>query len=227
MHDIVNREALIAAAPRSLWQRSRRLLLMIGVPLLLALVGGYFWLTSGRSVSTDNSYVQQDKVSISADVTGRVLTVNVRESQPVKRGDILFTIDPETFRIPLAEREAALASARQQAAQATTNVSGKGADLSGRRDAVTYAQLDFERQASLLKEGFTTRARYQQADLALQQAKSALASAQADLANAQAGVARGPVESQPIVMAARAARDRAALDLRRPSVRAPADRIAS
>jgi membrane fusion protein (multidrug efflux system) len=227
MHDIVDREALIAAAPRSLWQRSRRLLLMIGVPLLLIAVGGYFWLTSGRSVSTDNSYVQQDKVSISADVTGRVLTVNVRESQPVKRGDVLFTIDPETFRITLAEREAALASARQQAAQATTNVSGKGADLSGRRDAVNYAQLDFARQAALLKEGFTTRARYQQADLALQQAKSALASAQADLANAQAGVARGPVESQPIVMAARAARDRAALDLRRTSVRAPADGIAS
>lgn len=216
-----------APAPRTFWQRARRPLLMIVVPLLLLAGGGYLWLTSGRSVSTDNSYVQQDKVSISADITGRVVAVNVRESQAVKRGQVLFTLDPEPFRITLAEREAALATARQQAAQATTSVTGKGADLSGRRDAVKYAELDFARQAKLLTDGFTTRARYQQADLALQQARSALASAQADLANAQAGVATGPVDRQPVVMAARAARDRAALDLRRTVVRAPSDGVAS
>ena len=217
----------VVAPSRSLWTRLRRPLLMIVVPLLLVAVGGYFWLTSGRSVSTDNSYVQQDKVSISADVTGRVIAVNVRESQRVKKGDVLFTLDPEPFRITLEEREAALATARQQAAQAGTSVTGKGADLAGKRDAVNYAQLDFARQAQLLKDGFTTRARYQQADLALQQARSALASAGADLANARAAVASGPVDRQPVVMAARAARDRAALDLRRTVIHAPADGIAS
>ena len=227
MHDIIDRDSIVAAPPRTFWQRFRRPVLMVALPLLLLGVGGYFWLTSGRSVSTDNSYVQQDKVSISADVTGRVLAVNIRESQVVRRGDVLFTIDPENFRIVLAEREAALATARQQAAQAGSAVTGKGADLAGRRDAVSYAKLDFGRQQQLLKEGFTTRARFQQADLALQQANSALASAQADLTNAQAAVARGPIDAQPVVMAARAARDRAALDLRRTSVRAPADGIAS
>ena len=217
----------IVAPPRTRWQRLRRPLLMIVLPLLLLLGGGYVWLTSGRSVSTDNSYVQQDKVSISADVTGRVIAVNVRESQPVKRGDVLFSLDPEPFRIVLAEREAALATARQQAAQAGTNVTGKGADMAGKRDAVKFAELDFARQAQLLKDGFTTRARYQQAELALQQAHSGYDSAQADLANARAMVLHGSVEAQPVVMAARAARDRAALDLRRTVVHAPADGIAS
>ena len=218
----------VVAPPRaSLWQRFRRPLLMIALPLLLLIGGGYLWLTSGRSVSTDNSYVQQDKVSISADVTGRVTAVNVHESQRVKRGDVLFTLDQEPFRIVLEEREAALAQARQQAAQLGTTVTGKGADLAGRRDAVNYAQLDFARQQQLLKEGFTTRARFQQADLALQQARSAYASAQADLANARAMVSRGAASAQPLVMAAQAARDRAALDLRRTVIRAPADGIAS
>ena len=228
MHARTPAADLVVETPRvPLWQRLRRPLLMIVVPLLLVIGGAYLWLTSGRSVSTDNSYVQQDKVSISADVTGRVATVNVHESQPVKRGDVLFTLDPEPFRIALAEREASLAQARQLATQNGTSVTGKGADLSGRRDAVNYAQLDFARQEQLLKAGFTTRARYQQADLALQQARSAYASAQADLANARAMVSSGSTEAQPVVMAARAARDRAALDLRRTVIHAPADGIAS
>ena len=217
----------IVAAPRSRWQRARRLALYIVVPLLLLAGAGYAWLTSGRAVSTDNAYLQQDKVSISADVTGRVVAVMVRESQRVRRGDVLFTLDPEPFRIALAEREAALAQARQTATQAGTGVAGKGADLAGRRDAVSYANLDFARQAQLLKDGFTTRARYQQAQLALQQARAALASAEADLANARAMVAVGPLARQPVVMAAQAARDRAALDLRRTTIRAPADGLAS
>ena len=228
MHDRVDPRTLTALEPRqSRWQRWRRPLLMGIVPLLLIAVGAYFYLTGGRSVSTDNAYVQQDKVSISSDVTGRVASVNVHESQRIAKGDVLFTLDPEPFRIVLAEREAALAEARQQAAQLGAKVSGKGADMSGKREAVQFAALDLKRQADLLKAGFTTRARYEQADHALAQARTELSSAEADLADARAAMATGPVEAQPLVMAARAARDRAALDLRRTAIHAPAAGVAS
>ena len=55
-------------------RRSRRwrLLLMLSLPLALLLVGGWFWLTSGRYVSTDNAYVQQDMVAVAAEVNGVV-----------------------------------------------------------------------------------------------------------------------------------------------------------
>ena len=228
MHDRVDPRTLTALEPRqSRWQRWRRPLLMGIVPLLLIAAGAYFYLTGGRSVSTDNAYVQQDKVSISSDVTGRVASVNVHESQRIAKGDVLFTLDPEPFRIVLAEREAALAEARQQAAQLGAKVSGKGADMSGKREAVQFAALDLKRQADLLKAGFTTRARYEQADHALAQARTELSSAEADLADARAAMATGPVEAQPLVMAARAARDRAALDLRRTAIHAPAAGVAS
>ena len=228
MHDRVDPRTLTAIEPRrTFWQRWRRPLLMGVVPLLLIAVAGYFYLTGGRSVTTDNAYIQQDKVSISADVTGRVNAVDVRESQRVRTGDVLFTLDPEPFRIVLAEREAALAQARQQAQQLGTKVSGAGADLSGKREAVQFAQIDLKRQADLLRAGFTTRARFEQAQHALAQAQSELRSTEADLADARAAVASGSVDMQPLVMAARAARDRAALDLRRTTVRAPADGVAS
>ncbi len=230
MHDVVGRDQEVAAPRRSLWARLRRPLLMALVPLLLLAAGGYYLLTGGRSVSTDNAYVAQDKVSISSDVTGRVMAVNVGESQPVKRGQVLFTIDPEPFRIALEQADANLAGARAQVAGMRSTFSGKGADVAGKREAVGYAEIDLKRQQDLMKDGFTTRARLQQAEHTLAQARTDLNSAQSAEANAAAmlaGTPAGPIDRHPLVLAALAARDRAALDLRRTTVRAPSDGLAS
>ena len=227
MHDVVKRADVVMP---SRWQRLRRPLLMLALPLLLAVVGGYLWWAGGRSVGTDNAYVRQDKVSISSDVTGRVLTVGVGESQHVTRGQTLFTLDPEPFRIALAQADAALASARLQVAELRSGYAGKGADATGKREGVGYAQIDLQRQAELLQRGFTTRARFQQAEHALAQARSELASAEAGAAQARAGLSgqdRGPVDRHPLVLAALATRDKAALDLRRTVVRAPVTGLAS
>ena len=88
-----------------------RLILMLSVPLILLLVGGYFYLTSGRYVSTDNAYVQQDMVSVAPEVQGVVTEVLVHENQQVRRGQLLFRIDPRPFRIALAQAEAQIAAA--------------------------------------------------------------------------------------------------------------------
>ena len=102
------------AVPEKPKRRWGRLALLLGVPLLIALIGGYFYLTSGRYVSTDNAYVQQDMVSVSPDVSGRIVAVNVRENQRVKAGDVLFRIDPEPFKIALDQADAALAEAKRR-----------------------------------------------------------------------------------------------------------------
>ena len=91
-------EAIGVAAPR---RRRWRLALMLSLPLLIAAGGLYLWLTSGRYVGTDNAYVQQDKVSVSAEISGTISEVFVHENQPVKKGDLLFRIDPRPYRIAL------------------------------------------------------------------------------------------------------------------------------
>ncbi len=230
MHDVVGRDQAVAAPRRSLWARLRRPVLMLLVPLLIAAGAAYYVVTAGRSVSTDNAYVAQDKVSISSDVTGRVIAVNVGESQSVKRGDVLFTIDPEPFRIALEQAQANLASARAQVAGMRQTYAGKGADVVGKREAIGYAEIDLKRQQDLMTNGFTTRARLQQAEHTLAQARSDYNAALADQANAAAALAgapSGPIEQHPLVLAAKAAVDKAALDLRRTTVRAPADGLAS
>lgn len=216
--------AAAAAIPAAEQARStRRRLLMLSVPLALAIAGGYFWLNSGRTVSTDNAYVQQDKVSVGADVSGRIVEVHVRENQYVKAGEILFRIDPEPYRVALAEAEAAVASAQVNLTRLQTDYSTTGVDISGAREDIAYAQEEYERQTALMTRGFTTRARLQDAEHALQQAREELRTAQADAQKARAALATGravPGEN-PAIAAAKAQRDKAALNLDRTAVRAP------
>ena len=118
--------AIEPVAARSACARRRnwlRIVAMLSVPLLILAVGGYFWLTSGRYVSTDNAYVQQDMVSISArrdgpDRRGR----RCSENQRVKAGDLLFRIDPAPYRIALAQADAAIAGAQVQVSTMSTDV---------------------------------------------------------------------------------------------------------
>src|SRR5436853_2307940 len=103
-----------APAPEKPASNRRRYLIMGAVPVLLLAVGAYFWLSGGRYASTDNAYVQQDKVTITADVTGRIVEAPLRENDTVKAGQLLFRINPDPYKITLAGAEAALASARLQ-----------------------------------------------------------------------------------------------------------------
>src|SRR5437763_5733874 len=91
-----------------------RTVLLLIVPALLIIGGAYMWLTSGASVSTDDAQIRQDIVSVSPQVNGQVVEVFVRNGARVKRGDLLFRIDPQPYRVALEPAEATLAAARLQ-----------------------------------------------------------------------------------------------------------------
>jgi membrane fusion protein (multidrug efflux system) len=95
----------------------KRSILLWSVPLLIAAVGLFLWLTSGKTVETDNAYVKQDVTAISTQVNGPVIAVHVRENQHVNKGDILYRIDPAPFEAALHAAVAKLASARLQTNQ--------------------------------------------------------------------------------------------------------------
>lgn len=228
MADAAATETITNAAEEKPAPRSRvRLPLMIGVPLLILAVAGYFWLTSGRYIDTDNAYVKSDMVSISPDVSGRIVAVAVRENQRVKKGDLLFRIDPEPYRIALAQAEAQIASARVQISTLETSVDSAAIDISGAREDVSYAEQNFARQAALLKRGFTTRARYDDARHALREAQEQVRSDEAEAARARSQLGSGGGAQPAALQAALVARDKALLDLQRTEVRAPSDGIVS
>jgi membrane fusion protein (multidrug efflux system) len=223
-------EAATEAEPAPETARKRkpwRLILMLSVPLLLLAIGGYVWLTSGRYVSTDNAYVQQDMVSVATEVNGVILQVLVRENQQVRRGDLLFRIDPRPFRIALAQAEAQIAAAEVQINQIETRSAGMGADIAGAEANLVYARREHSRYEELLRRGFTTRSRYDEALHDVAEARERLANARAEAANAGAAMSGGGPANQPALQAARVVRDQALLNLSRTEVHAPADGFVS
>ncbi|AGH48339.1 MULTISPECIES: HlyD family secretion protein [Sphingomonas] len=213
--------AEVAGKARSRW----RWPLMLSVPAVILAGGGWLWATSGRSVSTDNAQVGADIISISPEVGGRIVEVAVRENQRVKKGDLLFRIDPEPYRIALAQAEADVGNARIQVNEMSSTFVSKEADIGAMASDVQLAQENFARQKDLLDKGFTTRAAYDaaRAALASAEAKRAVASADANAARAKLGTAGAGLHPQ--IAAAIAARDKAALDLARTEIRAPADGV--
>jgi membrane fusion protein (multidrug efflux system) len=213
-------ETIEVAAPR---KKRTGLILMLSMPLILLAVGAYFYLTSGRYVSTDNAYVQQDKVSVSALVTGPIVEVAVKENQRVKAGDLLFRIDPSPYRIALEQADAQIASARVSVSKLQAENAGTGADILAAQDNLAIANRSFERYDELLRRGFTTRVLYDQALHGVQEAKQRLANARNQAQVSAAQLRSGPESAQPAIAAAIAARDKALLDLKRTEVRAPVD----
>jgi membrane fusion protein, multidrug efflux system len=192
------------------------------VPTLLVLGGGYYWLTSGGSVSTDDAQVKQDIVSVSPQVNGQVVQVFVRNGAKVKRGDLLFRIDPQPYRVAFEQEQAQLANAQLQTQVLRTTAAGTSGDITGAEANLAIKRNALGRQQALLRQGFTTKADYEDALNEVKTAETQLADARARSANASAAVAPG---EQPQVAQARAAVDKARLDLERTDVRAPMDGV--
>ena len=210
-------------APPAKGRRWGRIALMLSVPVALLIGGFVYWQSLQGKVSTDNAYLKQDKVGVSAEIVGKVVDVQVQEGQLVEAGDLLFRIDPEPYRLQIAEADAAMATAQANVTALSNASELTGADIAAAREDIAFAQATLNRQEALWRRGFTTRADYEAAQHAVAQAREQLRLAQADQQEARARLAQGPAVpgENPQVAAAKARRAEAELALRRTEVRAP------
>src|SRR6185437_1555083 len=208
----------------------KRMILMIAVPLVLVAAGGYYWLTGGRYEDTDNAYVQQPKVSLSADVAGTIIAVNVKENQAVKAGDVLFRIDPVPYQIALDQANAALAGARQSVSQLRVAYTTAETKLAADQQTLVIQQRNQARNDDLATKGVATAAAVDQGLLALQQAQSTVDQDQQAVKGALAALGGNvdvKTDDVPAVMQALAAQQAAQRNLAKTTVKAPADGIIS
>jgi membrane fusion protein (multidrug efflux system) len=213
----------LGAPTRPLRQRLR-LPLMLAGPLAVIIAATWWFLTSGRYVSTDDAYVQASRTMISTDVSGRVLKVLVHDNQHVTAGQILFEIDPTTFQIAVDGARAQLANARLQVDALKATYRLKTADERGAEETLAYQQREYDRQKKLLASGVTSQAQFDQAANALEVARQRLSATQHDVGNTLAQLGGNPaipIDQHPMVMAAQAALERALVDLRNCTIRAP------
>ena len=211
-------------------RRPGRLALMLAVPLLLAAAGGYVWATGGRIQETDNANLRQARVSIAADTPGRVITVAVHDNDMVKAGDVLFEVDPEPYRIAVAQADAALEAARLGVGQLRAAYSQAIAQQQMAQGEVAWLEADLRRQQELQKRGVSTQSSLDEAQRSVDKAREQLAAARESVSGALAalgGNAQIETDEHPSVLSAKAARDKAAYQLAQTTVRAPADGIVS
>jgi membrane fusion protein (multidrug efflux system) len=214
-------------APASRRQRLRLPLLILGVVVAIT-ASLLFYLHGGRYESTDNAYFQTGLVSVAANVSGPVVSVEVHDNQRVSKGQVLFRIDPAPFQAAVDAAAAALADARVQVAALRANYGQGEAQLSAAQSQLDYATKEAARQKSLLAEGISSQAQYDQALLAAQTARQGIQSNQqknASIAATLSGNVNVPTDEQPAVKRAKAQLARAQLDLGYTIVRAAQDGV--
>jgi membrane fusion protein, multidrug efflux system len=93
---------------------SLRWRLILGGILVTVVAVLWYYLGTGRYVSTDDASIQAAQTTISANVSGRVVDLAVHDNQVVHRGDLLFRLDDKPLQIALEDAQAKLAMARLQ-----------------------------------------------------------------------------------------------------------------
>jgi membrane fusion protein (multidrug efflux system) len=205
-----------------------RKILMIGGVALVVAGALTFWLMSGRYISSDDSYVQAATLMVSTDVSGLVETVNVREGEAVKKGQVLFTLDRHPFQIALDNAKAQLAQVGQTVVATKADYQSMLSSAQAQQAQVALDQRNFERYAALLKANAIAPATYDQARLTLATAQAQLVSLQQTAQTQLAKLNGDPniaTEQTPQYMQMKAAVDEAQRQFDHAIVRAPFDGV--
>jgi membrane fusion protein (multidrug efflux system) len=180
----------------------------------------------GRYESTENSYFHQARISIASDLAGRLVKVNVTDGQVVKAGTVMFTVDPEPYKLALAKANIAVDAARLQVAQLKGDYQAALAQQKVAEDDAQYQLTQLARQEALAKRGVSTGSDLDDARNTERRARETAAVALVAVENARTALSGDPdiaTDSHPTVAAALAARDQAAYQLSLTDVRAPTD----
>jgi membrane fusion protein, multidrug efflux system len=129
---------------------------MAGGVLAVVIGGGFYWLSTGRWVDTDDAYVQADSMTLSTDVSGIVASIPVHEGQAVRKGEVLFTLDPQKFQIALDNARANLAQARLNIQSAKADYQAALRDTAAKQQQVNSDQSTYDRYAALVKQRAVT-----------------------------------------------------------------------
>ena len=126
-------------------------------------------------MSTDDAYVNAEKVGISTDVSGIVQEVAVKDNDHVTAGQVLYRLDPRQFQIALDNAKANLAQIALTIESMKQDYKRMMSDAAAQQAQVDLDQTNYNRADTLLKTGTATQAIYDQAAYTLQNDKSKLA----------------------------------------------------
>jgi membrane fusion protein (multidrug efflux system) len=147
------------------------------LPIALIAAAGWY-VTTGAVMSTDDAYVDADKVGISTDVSGIVQDVGVRDNQHVTAGQTLYRLEPRQFQIALDNAKANLAETALSIDAMKQDYKRMLSDAAAEQAQLDLDQINYNRQSMLLRSGTASQAMFDQAHYTLLDDKSKLESLQ-------------------------------------------------
>ncbi|HET6389845.1 HlyD family secretion protein [Hyphomicrobium sp.] len=213
----------VAADDRPKHPVLRRALLLLG-PIVAIAVGIWLYLGGGTYVSEDDSYVHSANVAINPQISGQVTRVAVQPNEVVKKGQLLFEIDPQPFQITLDEAKANLASVSEKLRGLVATYKQDQADIAQANANVTYAKQEFDRVNTLVRDGVDDPAQLDKARQQLRDAQASVRAAESVAASVLAqlgGSLDVPIEQHATYLAAKAKVALAERNLRLTRILAP------
>ncbi|HDL6963896.1 TPA: multidrug efflux MFS transporter periplasmic adaptor subunit EmrA [Yersinia enterocolitica] len=218
-----NAEAQVPQQPQNKKkQRKRVLLLLTGIFIIIGVAYLIYWfLVLRHHQETDNAYVSGNQVQIMSQVPGSVVSVNFENTDLVKSGDVLLTLDPTDAEQAYEQAKTALANTVRQTHQLIINSKQYQANIALKKTELSKAQNDLKRRVVLGSVDAIGREELQHARDAVDAAQASLDVAIAQYNANQALVLNTPLEKQPAVEQAAAKLRDAWLALQRTKVVSP------
>jgi membrane fusion protein (multidrug efflux system) len=138
------------------------------------IVGCYWYITGGAVMSTDDAYVEADKVGISTDISGIVADMDVTDNQRVAAGQVLYRLDPRQFQIALDNAKANLAETALSIEAMKEDYKRMLSDAAAQQAQVDLDQVNHDRYATLLRTATVSKATFDQAHYTLDTDKNKL-----------------------------------------------------
>ena len=208
--------------------------LSLPLALVLAAVGpifAFFIVVSMNNFhpSSADARVFQRVVQVVPHITapGRVLDVVAQPNAPVRKGDVLFTIDPRQFQFDVRRLEAALAAAEQAVPQLKSSVDQATASVEKARTQLDLAQAELLRQTELFEKQVVAQAMLDKAERNRDTAQQALVGAQAAEEQARLAYQSNIGSENTAVAQARQQLALAQYNVEESTVRAPCDGYAT
>jgi multidrug resistance efflux pump len=211
-------------------------LIPLGLPLalILAAVGpifAFYVIVSMNNFhpSSADARVFQRVVQVVPHITapGRVLEVSGQPNAPIKKGAVIFTIDPQQFQFDVRRLEAALAAAEQSVPQLKSSVDQASAGVEKANVQLNLAKADFERQTELFEKKVVAQAALDRSERNLQSAEQAVAGARAAEDRARLAYQSNIGSENTAVAQARQQLAQAKYNVEESVVRAPCDGYAT
>ena len=164
--------------PNPVRRRRRILAIAIAVAVLAGAYGIKTWIAGDVSRGTDDAYVNGHSVSLTPQVAGVVTAIRADDTDQVKAGDTLVSIDPSDAQIELDAAEAQLAQAMRTVRGQYASVERAAADVQVAQTALDRARADLKERQGIANSGAITGEEVRHAQDSVNQAEAVLTAAE-------------------------------------------------